>query len=62
MPEQDGVGSGQADALKLEEFLPYRFSVLTNRISRHLAKAYETRFGISIPEWRSSPIWPGSRR
>ena len=44
--------SAQSDALCLEEFLPYRFSVLTNRISRHLAKAYEKQFGITIPEWR----------
>ena len=45
-------GSAQSEALCLEEFLPYRFSVLTNRISRHLAKAYEKQFGITIPEWR----------
>ncbi len=45
-------GGPSADALRLEEFLPYRFSVLTNRISRHLAKAYEDQFGITIPEWR----------
>ncbi len=45
-------GSPQSEALCLEEFLPYRFSVLTNRISRHLAKAYEKQFGITIPEWR----------
>ncbi len=52
MREDDNQGAGQAASLKLEEFLPYRFSVITNRISRHLAKAYESRFGISIPEWR----------
>ena len=49
--EETGV-SGEAGELRLEEFLPYRFSVITNRVSRHLAKAYENRFGISIPEWR----------
>ena len=52
MREDDSQGAGQAALLKLEEFLPYRFSVITNRVSRHLAKAYESRFGISIPEWR----------
>ena len=42
-----------ADELfKLETFLPYRLSVLTNRISRELSKLYQERFGLSIPEWR----------
>lgn len=38
--------------LLLEDFLPYRLSVLSNRISGALARHYETRFGIGIPEWR----------
>ena len=40
------------DALNLEDFLPYRLSVLSHTISTTIAKAYETKFGISIPEWR----------
>lgn len=45
----------EADAhrrLDLEQFLPYRLSVLTNRISRGLADIYSERFGISVTEWR----------
>lgn len=38
--------------LILEHFLPYRLSVVTNRISGALSRHYATRFGISIPEWR----------
>ncbi len=38
--------------LVLEEFLPYRLSVLTNRVSRAIARQYGARFGLSIPEWR----------
>lgn len=38
--------------LKLQEFLPYRLFVLASRISRSLAQHYETKFGISRPEWR----------
>lgn len=38
--------------LALERFLPYRLSVITNRISGALSRHYATRFGISIPEWR----------
>ena len=36
----------------LERFLPYRFSVLSDTLSRSLADIYQTRFGISVPEWR----------
>lgn len=38
--------------LTLEEFVPYRLSVLTNTVSGAIAAAYEARFGLSIPEWR----------
>jgi DNA-binding MarR family transcriptional regulator len=38
--------------LELERFLPYRLSVLSNRISSEIAALYEARFGISVTEWR----------
>ncbi len=38
--------------LELEDFLPYRLSVLSNTISGAIAEAYSERFGLSIPEWR----------
>ncbi|WP_255938730.1 MarR family winged helix-turn-helix transcriptional regulator [Kordiimonas sp. SCSIO 12610] len=38
--------------LKLQAFLPYRLSVLSNRISRAIADRYEEQFQISLPEWR----------
>lgn len=38
--------------LALEDFLPYRLSVLSNTISRAISSAYGARFGLSIPEWR----------
>ena len=38
--------------LQLEDFLPYRLSVLTNLVSTAIAGAYRERFGLSIPEWR----------
>jgi DNA-binding MarR family transcriptional regulator len=40
------------DELILEEFLPYRLSVLSHTISTTIAKVYEKKFRISIPEWR----------
>ena len=48
--------------LDLEEFLPYRLSVLSNRISNGIARTYEDRFGLSVTEWRVIAIvgrYPG---
>ncbi len=39
-------------ALALEQFLPYRLSVLSNTVSSALAGAYARRFGLTIPQWR----------
>lgn len=38
--------------LELERFLPYRLSVLSNRLSNAIARSYETRFQLSVTEWR----------
>jgi DNA-binding MarR family transcriptional regulator len=38
--------------LELEHFLPYRLSVLSNRISQAIARIYAERFDLSITEWR----------
>ena len=49
-------------ALDLEHFLPYRLSVLSNRVSQAIARTYEQRFGLSVTEWRVIAIigrYPG---
>lgn len=38
--------------LRLDEFLPYRLSVASNRVSGAIARAYQALFGLRIPEWR----------
>lgn len=38
--------------LILENFLPYKLSILSNTVSSAIAIAYDKRFGLSIPEWR----------
>ncbi len=38
--------------LDLEQFLPYRLSVLSNRVSSAIAQVYSDRFALSITEWR----------
>ena len=38
--------------LDLDRFLPYRLSVLSNRLSQAIARRYQDRFGLSVTEWR----------
>lgn len=38
--------------LELDRFLPYRLSVLSNRISQDIARLYADRFGLGITQWR----------
>lgn len=42
--------------LILEDFLPYRISVLSNTVSRAIASHYQERFGLSIGEWRAMAV------
>jgi DNA-binding MarR family transcriptional regulator len=38
--------------LELERFLPYRLSILSNRVSQAIAHEYQQRFDLSMTEWR----------
>ena len=38
--------------MRLESFLPYRLSLLSNAISGAIAAVYGDKFAISMPEWR----------
>jgi DNA-binding MarR family transcriptional regulator len=44
--------STPAEVLVLEDFLPYRLSILSNRVSRAIAARYAEAFDLTIPEWR----------
>lgn len=44
------------EILILEDFLPYRLSVLSNMVSTAIAATYGARFGLSIPAWRVMAI------
>lgn len=50
------VPQGQAvhehAVLELEHFLPYRLSILSNRISQTISGLYGQRFGLAVTEWR----------
>lgn len=49
--EPSHAAAGHA-VLELERFLPYRLSVLSNRVSQTIADTYVERFGLAVTEWR----------
>jgi DNA-binding MarR family transcriptional regulator len=46
--------------LDLDGFVPYRLSVLSNRVSSAIARQYSERFGLSIPQWRVMAVLGGT--
>ena len=42
----------KASGLKLDNYLPYRLSVASNAVSGLIARAYQDRFGLTVPQWR----------
>ena len=54
--DSDGLGlrssEGSETGLQLDSYLPYRLSVASNAVSGLIARAYEDRFGLSVPQWR----------
>ncbi len=37
---------------RLEDFIPYKLSVVANRVSQSIGRLFESRFNIQMPEWR----------
>ena len=50
-PARNLRGNHHAE-LDLEQFLPYRLSVLSNRVSEAIARVYSERFALGVTEWR----------
>lgn len=50
-PGGDSGAPGEAE-LKLDAYLPYRLSVASNAVSGLIARAYQDRFGLTVPQWR----------
>ena len=44
--------TGSRAPLRLPAYLPYRLSVVSNKASGLIARAYQARFGLTIQEWR----------
>ncbi|MEM7284506.1 MAG: MarR family transcriptional regulator [Pseudomonadota bacterium] len=55
-------GSLRSTVLKLERYLPYRLSILSNKVSSKIAETYSDKFALSITEWRIMAVlgeYPG---
>lgn len=52
-PSSQDVASEQ---LSLSDYVPYRMAASSSAVSRLIARAYEDRFGLSIPQWRLMSI------
>ncbi len=46
--------------LELDDFVPYRLSILSNRVSGAIARQYTERFGLTRAEWRVMAVLGGS--
>jgi DNA-binding MarR family transcriptional regulator len=44
------------NAFNLAGFLPYRLSILSQTLSRLIAREYEERFGLTMNQWRAMVI------
>ncbi len=45
-------GRSFEDELRLDAYLPYRLSVASNAVSSLIARSYQDRFALSVPQWR----------
>jgi len=43
-------------AFELARFLPFRLTVLSNRLTRRVARFYGQRYKLSAPEWRTIAV------
>src|SRR6476659_7970625 len=60
--QDHAVNDAPPATLELEPFLPYRLSVLSNRVSGAIARVYSERFGLGVTEWRVMAVlgrYPG---
>lgn len=46
----------QRPPFELSRFLPFRLTVLSNRLTRRVARFYGQRFKLSAPEWRTIAV------
>lgn len=52
MDDDEPTSEPDAPILRLGDYLPYRLAIASNQVSSMVARAYQSRFGITIWEWR----------
>jgi DNA-binding MarR family transcriptional regulator len=55
-PNSKGSAPPAGPAFELDHFLPFRLSVIGNRVTRAVARVYARRFQLSAPEWRTMAV------
>ena len=53
----------QKTLLTLEKYMPYRLSIVSNKVSTIVAQTYKDKFALSITEWRIMAVlgeYPGA--
>jgi len=55
-------GDDSEAELKLDDYLPYRLATASSAVSGVIARAYQTRFGLTIPQWRLVCVLAGVGR
>jgi DNA-binding MarR family transcriptional regulator len=56
IPTGPASSADEIGTLDLDQFLPFRLSVLANRVTRAVARVYTRRFQLSAPEWRTMAV------
>lgn len=49
---RDAAFQRRGDLIDLETYLPFKLAVVAARVSRHVARSFERKFGLHIAEWR----------
>jgi DNA-binding MarR family transcriptional regulator len=51
-PITPGASEAPEPGVSLVDYVPYRLATASAAVSRLIARAYEDRFGLTIPQWR----------
>ena len=51
-PDRPHSNNNASTQFALEDFLPYKLSIVTQTVSGALSKIYASRFDLSVPQWR----------
>jgi DNA-binding MarR family transcriptional regulator len=56
MAREAALSARPRTVFELARFLPFRLTVLSNRLTRRVARFYGERFKLSAPEWRTIAV------